>query len=135
MYNLSDQNLDGKYLYPRIPENYFTRKGYEDKTTKRVCFSPSISKCLMAASSHIKGKEFYVHVPDGKYSVYKPTTKEVPDCKITGELWVTQPVKLKCIGKILCTDAKDKPGHLYEYREDDYSILYEWNYKWLEKYK
>lgn len=33
-----------KRLVPRIPDNFFTRKGYEDNKIPRVCFSTDIGK-------------------------------------------------------------------------------------------
>ena len=73
-YFISDKN-NIKTLYPRIPDNFMTKNGYEDNITKRVCFSTSIGGCLAALSMNCENKEFYVYQPVGKYKIYKPTKK------------------------------------------------------------
>lgn len=131
LYHLSSRDLDGNILYPKIPDNYFTKNGYEDAIAKRVCFGPSIDKCLMAMSQNCTGLELFVYVPDGKYKTHKPSAKEVPDSVITGEVWITEPVKLKCIGKIAVTGDDGKPGHSFKYGEQT-AELYGWKWKWIE---
>lgn len=132
IYFISDKNMDDEVLLPRIPDNYFTRHGYEDTKTKRVCFTPSIDKSLMALSNNITGKEFYVHIAIGDYKVYKPTVKQVPDSKITGELWVTKPVKVSCIGKIKVISDMGLSGHKFSYGDKE-AELYDWKWEWVEK--
>lgn len=133
LYHLSQTNLDGKTLSPRIPSNYFTQNGYEDKTTKRVCFTPSIDKALRALSKNCTGIELYVHIPYKEYPISKPTTKQVPDCKVTGELWIIEPVKLKCIGKIKVLGDKGEDGLPFTYG-DKTAELYDWDWRWIEKF-
>lgn len=132
IYFISDKNMDDEVLSPRIPDNYFTRHGYEDTKTKRVCFAPSINKSLMALSNNITGKEFYVHIAIGEYKVYKPTVKQVPDSKVTGELWVTKPIKVSCIGKIKVISDMGLPGHKFSYGDKE-AELYDWKYEWVER--
>ena len=136
LYTISENNLDGKTLTPRIPENFLTKNGYEDNKTKRVCFSTSISKCLTALSQNCTNKEFFVHVPDPskEYDIYKPTKDEVPDVIITDEHWILNPVNLICIGKIICTGDDGKDGKKYTYGDGKFAELYGWKYNWLEKY-
>ena len=134
LYHISTSNLDGKILYPKIPSNYFTKNNYEENTTKRVCFAPDINKCLMGLSQNCTGMEFFVHVPNGEHEIYKPSSKEVPDSIITGELWITEPVKLKCIGKILVIGDSGKPGHPFKYGTHT-AELYDWEWKWIESKK
>lgn len=136
LYFLSDIDLDGKTLQPRIPSNYFTKNGYEENRTSRVCFSPSIDQCLMGLSQNLKGREFYVHIPyyDQEIEIYKPTKDEVPDCKITGEVWVKDYVKVNCIGKIRVVKDKDLPGHKFKYGDKE-AELYDWEWEWIEKFK
>jgi len=135
LYFLSKDNMDNKTLYPRIPDNYFTKNDYEDSTTKRVCFAHSINKALMGISMRMKGMELYVHIPkDSNIKTHKPNSKEVPDVKITGETWVTEPVKIKCIGKIRVIDDAGKDGHPFKYGNNT-AELYDWNWEWIEKYK
>ncbi len=135
MYHLSQSNLDNKTIQPNIPSNFFTKNGYEENKTPRVCFAPSISKCLRALTQKCEDMVLFVHVPDGKYDVYTPTLKEVPDQNLTGEMWITKPVKLKCIGCVKVIKDKGEPGLKYYYGEDNkYSAeLYDWEYKWISK--
>lgn len=132
VYHLSQSNLDGKTLSPRVPSNYFTKNGYEDGKTARVCFAKSIDMCLRALSQKCTDMELFVHVPDGKYNIYIPSTKEVPDAKITSEVWIKEPVKLKCIGKIKVIKDKGEDGIPYKYG-DNTAELYDWEWKWIEK--
>lgn len=132
LYHLSEQNLNNKTLTPRIPDNFLVKNGYEDKETPRVCFTSSINKSLRAMSQNLKGKEFYVHIPSGDYETYKPSTKEVPDSKVTGEVWITEPVKLTCIGKIKVGESTGD-GIPYQYGNNT-AELYDWEYEWIEKY-
>ena len=134
LFFLSDKKMNNKILSPRVPNNYFTKNGYEDAKTKRVCFAASIDKALMALSSNLTNKEFYIHIPVGKYTTYKPSTKEVPDSKITGEIWVLNPVKIICIGKIIVIKDKGLEGHKFKYGDNKEAELYDWEWKWIEKY-
>lgn len=132
IYHLSQSNLDGKTLSPRVPSNYFTKNGYEDGKTARVCFAKSIDMCLRALSQKCTDMELFVHILDGKYNIYIPSTKEVPDAKITSEAWIKEPVKLKCIGKIKVIKDKGEDGIPYKYG-DNTAELYDWEWKWIEK--
>lgn len=132
VYHLSQSNLNGKTLSPRVPSNYFTKNGYEDGKTARVCFAKSIDMCLRALSQKCTDMELFVHIPDGKYNIYIPSTKEVPDAKITSEVWIKEPVKLKCIGKIKVIKDKGEDGIPYKYG-DNTAELYDWEWKWIEK--
>lgn len=140
-YNSSDlyfisRTKDIKKLTPRIPDNFFTRKGYEDNKTPRVCFSTDIGKCLMGLSMKVSGQKYYVYQPDGKYKVISPTKKQVPDVEITDEKWICEEVNLKCIGEIFVIGDKGEDGIRYTYGpNNEYSAeLYEWNWKWVKKY-
>lgn len=130
LYHLSENNLDGKILYPRIPNNYMTKNGFEENKTPRVCFCTSIDGALVGLSSNLKNKIFYIHEPIS-YSSLKIKSNSsiinlVPDAKLTGETWVLESVKLKCIGKIKVIDAKDTPLK-YKYG-NNIGETYEWNY-------
>lgn len=132
VYHLSQSNLDGKTLFPKIPDNFLTKNGYEDSKTGRVCFAKSIDGSLRGLSQNLTGKEYFVHIPDGKYNIYTPSIKEVPDAKITSEVWIKEPVKLKCIGKIKVIKDKGEDGIPYKYG-DNTAELYDWEWKWIEK--
>ena len=134
IYFLSESNMDGKTLLPRIPSNYMTKNGYEESKTPRVCFSVSIDGSLMGLSQNLKDKELYVHIPESEVNIYKPSVKQVPDCKITGEVWVKDKVNIKCIGKIKVIKDKGLPGHRYMYGDGKSAELYDWDWKWEEKY-
>ena len=64
LYFISQDDLDGQTLEPRVPDNFFTKKGFEDSKTPRVCFAPTIDQCLMAISQKCDGIEFYVFSPE-----------------------------------------------------------------------
>lgn len=137
LYRVSTEKRQTK-LTPRVPSNYFTKNGYEDSTTPRVCFSTSIKCCLRALSMKCEGMELYVYTPDKYYKVYKPNTKEVPDCKITKEVWIKEPVKLKCIGKIKVGADTGEDGFPFTYgsgKDKHTAELYDWSYEWIEKYE
>lgn len=125
-----------KSLTPRIPDNFFTRKGYEDDKTPRVCFSTDIGKCLMALTMKCAGQKYYVYQPAGEYEVITPTKKQVPDVDITDEKWICEKVEVECIGEILCISDKGEDGIPYTYgHKNEYKAeLYEWNWKWVKKY-
>lgn len=131
MYFISTSNMDGKTLEPRVVDNYFTRNGYEDSTTKRVSFAPSVNQCLMGLSQDVSNKDFYVYEPSdrSKLDIYKPNPKAVPDSSVTGELWVTTPVQLNRVGKIHCTGDDGKEGKKFNYGTHT-AELYGWNFEW-----
>lgn len=132
-YFISQSNMDQKILKPKIPDNFFTKNGYEDNTTARVCFAPSIDQCLMGLSNNCRGKEFYVHIPDSNIIYYKPTVKQVPDSKITGEMWCKSEVRLKCVGKIKVLRDKGLPGKKFTYGKNKTAELYDWDWEWIER--
>ena len=131
LFFLSEKNMCGEILQPRIPKNFFTENGYEDKETKRVCFSSSIDGCLMGISMNCKDKYFYVHVPiEANLDIITPTIKQVPDSKLTKEKWVTKPVKIKCIGKIHVVSDDGKPGKEFKYGDNKKAKLYGWKWEY-----
>lgn len=126
LYHLSDKILDST-LYPKVPENFLTKNGFEDIKTPRICFCPSIGDCLKAMSSNIKGKIFHVYITHIK-SPYKPTKNEVPDCEITKEYWALQPTKIRRIYDIkVLNNKKENPKNIYTYGNNK-AQLYDWHY-------
>jgi len=111
IFHLSESNLNGQTLHPRIPVNYLTKNGYEEGRTGRSSFAPTIDGCLVGMATNLSGKEFFVHEPENydAIEIRKITNNEVPDASLTGEVWVTTPVKLKVVGKIKVGEAIDKP--------------------------
>lgn len=131
LYFLSDKNFNNKILEPRVPDNFFTEKGFEDNQTKRVSFSTSIEGCLRGLSCNLTDREFFVHIPVGDYTAYKPDTKDVPDSQVTNEMWICSPVKVMCIGKIHITGDTGEEGIPFSYGENK-AELYDWNYYWVQ---
>lgn len=130
IYHLSESNLDGKILKPRIPENFMTRNGYEENKTPRISFSTSIDGALIGISGNLKDKEFYIHQIDTSYSkpnIKKISNKEVPDQYLSDEIWVLNPVKLKVTGKIKVKEVYNKPVK-YKYGKDMEAETYRWRY-------
>ena len=133
VYHLSQTNLNDKTIQPTVPSNYMTKNGYEDGKTKRVCFATSIDGCLRGLSLKCEGMKLFVHIPDGNYNIYKPSNKEVPDASITGEVWIKKAVNMKCIGQIYVIGDKGEDGIPYKYG-DKTAELYDWEWKWIDKY-
>lgn len=131
LYFLSDKNFNNKILKPRVPDNFFTEKGFEDNQTKRVSFSTSIEGCLRGLSCNLTDREFFVHIPVGDYTAYKPDTKDVPDSQVTNEIWICSPVKVMCIGKIHITGDTGEEGIPFSYGKNK-AELYDWNYYWVQ---
>jgi ribosomal protein S18 acetylase RimI-like enzyme len=79
--------------------------------------------------------ELYIHEPDdiSKYTIYAPSTKEVPDVKITKEKWICEPVKVKCTGKIKVIGDKGNDGIQYSYGDNKSAELYEWDYVYIDE--
>lgn len=128
---LSETNMDGKTLTPRVPKNFFTENGFEDNKTKRVCFTQSIDNCLLGLSMNCKNKEFYVHVPVGLYTVVYPTKAQVPDVELTGEAWICKPVKVECVGKIKVIGEDGLPGRKYTYGDGIVAELFGWKWRYI----
>ena len=130
IYHLSE-NPNLSVLRARVPE--IALYCYEDKTKPRVCFAKTISGCLSALQDI--SREFYVYVPFDDVSYYVPTSDEVRDGSLTGEVWVLNDVKVKCIGVIKSFDW-------YKFREfqiirkdgvhEVTKFYYKW--KWVKKY-
>lgn len=172
-----DDKLDEKGpMIPRIPtwleeikkDGYITSYGkkthdleevmkdtgrYENYTTPRVCFSPSIEGALNSIinmwklkSKDFPGKQLYVYVPEKPISQYKHKTnkelikdKEVFDAGTTGESWILEPVKVKFYGSIKIDKIKDngrkhkiliRPGFEYETDKPIDFYIGRFTYKW-----
>lgn len=129
-YHLSSENLDGLLIYPRVPDNSMVRYGHEDGVTQRVSFAPTVGQCLRGFAKDIKDQVFYVHVASNTPTYIKPTQKQVPDVQVTGEIWATSPVTMKCIGIIKVTHARPEPTG-FNYGGTN-AQSYAWNYQWLQ---
>lgn len=131
LYWLSEEDLDGKIMKPRVPDNYFTRNGFEENKIKRLCFSPTVDQCLMAMSQNLSGRTFYIYEPSIPIkNVKKPNVGAVPDSGITGELWVCEPVSIMKTGAIKVIGDDGKDGIPFAYG-DNTAELYGWVYEKL----
>ena len=135
LYFISESNIDGETLKPRVPKNYLTESGYEDNKTPRICFTDDPGKGLTALSQNVSGKTFHVYEPDdsAKQNLYKPNSKAVPDQEITNEMWVTEPTTIHKVGTILCVGDDGKDGMRYTYGNGKSAELYGWKYVWLNE--
>ena len=126
-YKLFPFFVDKITIEPSIPVNFFTLNGYEDNMTERVVLCPSIEDCLCAMSRNIDYKLFAVYTPAKPIGAfYKPNEIDCIDCKIINEIWVKEPILLKCIGYV------DVSADSYEYGTININnktiTLYSWKY-------
>lgn len=137
LYHISEENLDGKLLTPRVPYNFFTQRGYEDASIARISFAPSIDKCLLALGYKAEGKTFNVYEPNNYRDLQIIPNDElvkneyIPDAKFTGEVWVTSPVTLKLLFKIEALGPKDKYEE-FSYGNETQKTWY-WNWRILDE--
>ena len=137
----SNESRIDTYRYYHLSENpnlikidpYIT-----DTTTNiaRVPFNTSISNCLISMNGNQSGKNYYVYIP-ASYDFHKavtPTREQLPAGQITGEIWYTAPVNVKCIGQIHVIKQDDSKPHIYQPDSGSTSIseLYEWNYRQIQ---
>lgn len=131
LYHVSEVELND--LKPRVPNNFLTKNDFEDNTTKRVCFCPSIDQCLMAMSSNLKNKILHVYSIKTKDYI-SPKIDDVPDVKLTDEKWVLRTVKKSELNyefDIKIIGAKSDTPYEYTYGNNKKANLYKWNYKVL----
>ena len=133
LYHLSTVNHDGETFIPRVPLDAYYGGEYENRTTKRVCFSKTITGACLALNFYGGYDVMYVHVPCDIDSInpkkiYETTNDDVFDGEFCEEVWIKQKVKVKCIGKI-------RVG----YNEYDYHDFRKWrpkvHFKYLERYE
>lgn len=130
LFHVSEKDLDGDTLYPRVPDNYLVRNGYEDRVTRRVSFSKTVSGALRGLSADIKGKVFNVYSPTQSPTVVIPSIEQVPDVQITEEIWVVERVTIKKVGVIVVGDAT-QTSYKYNYG-DQTAELWDWNWEQIE---
>lgn len=136
LYHFSDVNHDGEIFSPRIPDTiimdaYGEALEMEERETKRVCFSKTISGAFLAINFDGTYEELYLHVPENigdisENDIIIPTEEQVWDGEYTKEVWVTAPVKMKCIGKVLIGYDLSKTT----WRDWRPSV----KFRWIEKY-
>lgn len=105
--HLSEENHDGEWFKPRIPESMVSYGQYkEDDMVRRVCFSSSITGAFYAINFNGNCQKLYVHVPENiediitRRKLCKPTNEQVFDADYCDEYWVKCKVKMKCVGYI-----------------------------------
>lgn len=138
IYHISYINHDGETFEPRVYDNDNVKNGME-RRVKRVCFSDSITRALYSIFPNgAYDADFYVHIPDSECKVYKTTTGDIYDSDITHELWIKEPVKIKCIGKIHVSGVSNKT-HTIEVDKDKSGYgkkkYHETRWNWIEKYE
>ena len=136
LYHLSDLNHDGKTFRPRLPHSKSDDPEYEDQKTRRVCFASSMSGAYRAINDVGYTEKLYVHIPtnldeiieNGK--LVKPSENDVYDVYNTGEYWIKQKVKLKCIGfaEFTCSGY----NNMWDMSKPDRDRV---RIKWIEKYQ
>ena len=126
LFHLSEENQDGKWFKPRIPESIIDfGPDKEDDTVRRVCFSSSITGAFYAINFQGNWQKLYVHVPEKledivkRRKLCKPTIDQVFDCDYCDEYWIKCKVKMKCIGYIAISYRKkyleDRPKVKFKY--------------------
>ena len=116
-FHLSCKKIKEHYLIPRVPPSIGST---ENSASKRVCFGPSIKHCLLSISQAHGlgiGDILYAYYTDYNktYKPYYPTVGEVPDVKLTKEMWITKPVSIKFYALIQITGF----GNGLKWDEDD----------------
>lgn len=120
LYHLSEEDHDGEVFVPKPMDKDRVMEG-ENWRIPRICVSDSIDGAISAlvdSMSEWYGLELYVHELEGlpglfkANKVHRPSLKQVPDSRVTGEHWVKAPAKMKKIGKIQVLDI-DYTSELY----------------------
>ena len=110
------------YLNPRQPNGTKLSDRMVEDLPDRVSFAPTIKQCLLAIQPNItdvlnKSIEYggftiwlYEGLPDKetKYIPKKIVLEKVSDAKLTDEICVTTPIKIKKIGKVFVKTKLDK---------------------------
>jgi hypothetical protein len=108
IYHISTKNHNGEVFEPRKYDNDNVKNDME-RYVSRVCFADSIDGCLYSIFPNgAYDADFYVHIPAHEVKVYSTTKEDIYDSEITHELWVKEPVEMKCIGKIHVSGVSNK---------------------------
>ena len=138
IYHISTENHDGKTFEPRKYNNDNVKNDME-RYVSRVCFADGIDGCLYSIFPNgAYDAEFYVHIPAHEVKVYSTTKDDVYDSEITHELWVKEPVQMKCIGKIKVTGVSNTETKIIDIESDKVPYnkkkYHKCIWKWSEKY-
>lgn len=138
MYHLSTENHNGDVFEPRYYDNDNVKAGTE-RRVKRICFSDSINGCIYSIfPSGAYDVDLYVHIPGSEVTkVYETTPDDIYDSNITHELWVKEPVTMKCVGKIHISGVYKDKVKVLEADKDKTGYgkrkYYEPRWNWVEK--
>lgn len=137
IYHISTVNHDGETFEPRYYDNDNVKKDME-RRVKRVCFSDSINGALYSIFPNgAYDIDLFVHIPGNHVKVYETTSDDIYDSDITHELWVKEPVEMKCIGKIHVSSISNK-SHTIEVDKNKSGYgkrkYHEPRWNWIEKY-
>lgn len=129
-YFISEKKLEHPVMLPRVPKNYFTENGFEDDTTNRVSFAPTVDDCLAGLSKNVEGKTLYIYEPVdiSKCEMAKPDTTAVPDSSITNELWCLNAVEVHHVGTIEVTGNRGEAGKKFTYGDNEAELYNDWEY-------
>lgn len=138
IYHISSVNHNGEVFEPRKYDNDNVKNGME-RYVSRVCFADSIQGCLYSIFPNgAYDADFYVHVPGHEVKVYATTKDDIYDSEITHELWVKEPVEMKCIGKIHVSGVSNKETKTIDIESDKVPYnkkkYHKCIWKWEEKY-
>lgn len=91
-----DPHISETVIYPRIPRY---RLKTEELETPRICTSPSIVGCLCALPKLAVGEHLFIYCCDAT-NYFQPTEQQVADVAFTGEIWLTEAIKIEYYAEI-----------------------------------
>lgn len=98
LYHVSkDPHISETVVYPRIPT--YRMEG-EDQLIPRICVSPSILGCLSAVDQLEVGDAVYIYTCESN-NIFQPSCQQVADQHLTGEVWITEAVKIEYFQEII----------------------------------
>ena len=86
-----DPHISETVVYPRIPT--YRMEG-EDQEIPRICVSPSILGCLSAVDQLEVNDVVYIYTCEST-DFCQPSGQQVADQHLTGEMWITEAVKIE----------------------------------------
>ena len=138
IYHISSVNHNGEVFEPRKYDNENVKNDME-RYVSRVCFADSIQGCLYSIFPNgAYDADFYVHIPGHDVKVYATTKDDIYDSEITHELWVKEPVEMKCIGKIHVSGVSNKGTKTIDIESDKVPYnkkkYHKCIWRWVDKY-
>ena len=136
-----------KVLMPRIPDNFYTKKGWEDSTIKRASVAPDIDHCILSIGNNkiTNNPKIYMVYEPTDYSKIKVMSNAeiirrgglVPDADVTKEYWLLTPTKVKEIAKIKVLKMTNRYeivpyGPEGKHTEEKYRRAFYWEWKVIE---